>query len=456
MQDTYGELTKSMLSLSLVLPLFGVEQLAHLLVPQDSRQLTGEAAAAFDAVTRTTTEQFDDVLRGAFQIGDQLQRDIVDLISSVLALEDSTSRRAAKTAFSMMQQLTHMCRVLLPGQENHMAWQELTNKLQAFDLFEHVDVMLNLSKEVDVPLTALVEQADALGPYRAVWATEGLGRYYTEMYWEHQGTPQELFTAERVATLPARSLIPLHTGMGLSLAERLLQTVTLESPEADIGPVLQRFVMLCRHNARAGYEGAALEALGLVTRLVYPQLMYLVDERLAQMAPDIQGYFWHGVGRGLYFLPMHALPYAHTTWCALKRACSEAPHVLGRLNTMAGLTWALTLVNIRHPEIVATILQQDDDGWSADDAFAGGVSSALMIWYDMKPDDPYLRAFCRYQPDPSDRRLAQIWHRQVQEPCQEALQQYHRVLKARRGLGEVFRYQPLADLVDRLNRPSQS
>jgi hypothetical protein len=179
-------------------------------------------------------------------------------------------------------------------------------------------------------------------------------------------------------------------------------------------------------------------------------LVPTIDRQLSVIDPDIVGYFWHGVGRGLYFLPLNAVPCASSSWRAAEMAQSEAPHALGRLNALAGLVWAVTLVNIRHPEILEAFLKQHGNAFSANDAFANGVSSALMIWYDMQGDDPYLQAFCDYQSDATAPGLVQLWNSQVRGPCQEALQSYYGVLKAQHGLDEVFRYQPLSVLVDRL------
>ncbi len=67
-----------------------------------------------------------------------------------------------------------------------------------------------------------------------------LGRYYAETHWEYNGTPQQLLTAAKVRDLPARSLIPLHTGMGLSLARRLLASLTPQSPDIAIDTLLRR------------------------------------------------------------------------------------------------------------------------------------------------------------------------------------------------------------------------
>jgi hypothetical protein len=355
-----------------------------------------------------------------------------------------------KVTFEMMQQSAEVFRLLMPGRENRLAWQEFKNKLQAFNVFEHVDVTLQLPSGPEVPLTALVEKADALGPYLAVWAMEGLGWYYAETCWEYKGTPRHLLTTDQVCALPARSLIPLHTGMGLSLADRLLATLKPHSPDADIDAILRQFLALCKHNAREGYAGAVLEALGLVTRLRYSQLVPIVDCRLSAIAADSVGYFWHGVGRGLYFLPLNALPCSSSTWRAVEMAQEEAPHTLGRLNALGGLAWALTLVNLRHPAILEAFMQRYGDVLTVNEAFSTGVSASLMVWYDIARGDPYLRAFLQHQPDSSNLRLRQLWNSQVRGPSQVALQQYYGVLNARHGLGEVFRHQPLAALVERL------
>jgi hypothetical protein len=454
MTDAYCECTKSMMAFWWALSLFGAGQMARILSPRQSGTARPQEADAFAAIARAAELQFGDAGRAVFQVGDQLQRGMVDLMCNLATLEALTPRHMTKMALAAMQQSAEVCKLLMPGRENRLAWQEFINKLQAFDLFEHVDVTLHLPSGPEVPLSTLVEKAAALGPYLAVWAMEGLGRYYAETRWEHQGTPQDLLTADQAHTLPASSLIPLHTGMGLSLADRLLGTLKPRSAEADIDSVLQRFIALCRYNSREGYAGAALEAIGLVARLRYPDLVRSVDRRLSAIAPDTVGYFWHGVGRGLYFLPINALPCGSSDRRAIEMAQGEAPHRLARLNALGGLAWAVTLVNIRHPAILETFLKWYGDVLAVDDAFSTGVSSALMIWHDMDRGDAHLRAFLQYQPDAADPRLAQLWNSQVREPFQAALPRYYDVLQTRHGLGDLFRYQALPALVDRLKGES--
>ena len=74
------------------------------------------------------------------------------------------------------------------------------------------------------------------------------------------------------------------------------------------------FVQLCRDNSRPGYEGAAYESLGLVARFWNSPLVPVVDRVLCKIAPEVLGYFWHGVGRSLNFLPLYAVPGVLSPW----------------------------------------------------------------------------------------------------------------------------------------------
>src|SRR5262247_1852886 len=93
------DLTKSMLSFSWGMSLFGAKQLVNSLTPE-------KATAAFDAVTRATEEQLGDAFKGAFRVGDRLQRNMVDMTFSILMLEAFNPSRMMKMASDVMQQTT--------------------------------------------------------------------------------------------------------------------------------------------------------------------------------------------------------------------------------------------------------------------------------------------------------------------------------------------------------------
>lgn len=70
------DLTKSMLSYSWAMSLFGVQQMWDLMRPS-------KAQDSFDAVTEATQQQFGDIMMATFRVGDNIQRGIVDLTLGV-------------------------------------------------------------------------------------------------------------------------------------------------------------------------------------------------------------------------------------------------------------------------------------------------------------------------------------------------------------------------------------
>jgi hypothetical protein len=99
------DLTKSIISFSWGMSLFGAKQVANLLMPE-------KTTAAFNAVTQATEEQLGDVLRGAFRAGDQLQKGIVDMTFSFLTLEAFNPSQMMRMASDTMKQTTRA-----PGQD---------------------------------------------------------------------------------------------------------------------------------------------------------------------------------------------------------------------------------------------------------------------------------------------------------------------------------------------------
>jgi hypothetical protein len=173
--------------------------------------------------------------------------------------------------------------------DGYAVWSELQNKIEAFSLFEYADSELGVAGHPGVPLHELVSRAFQLGPYRSVWAMEGLGYCYAGLH-SHGG----LFCEDKTSRLPAASLVPLHTGMGLAFAQRVLESMS--GNQSRDFTLLDKFAQLCRDNSQNGYAGAAFEALGLVTRNLYPHLVPVVDAYLSQSEVFL-AYFWHGIGR---------------------------------------------------------------------------------------------------------------------------------------------------------------
>ena len=100
------DLTKSALSFSWAMSLFGVEQLTNTLIPQSPSQPNHRATTAFDAVTHTAEEQLSGVLKGVFRAGDQLQRGIVDLTFGFLSLEAFNPSQIMRLTSDTLRQTT--------------------------------------------------------------------------------------------------------------------------------------------------------------------------------------------------------------------------------------------------------------------------------------------------------------------------------------------------------------
>jgi hypothetical protein len=395
--------------------------------------------AAF--LARRVEAQFEEVTIRVIRVRQQLQRTLRETLLNGVRLEAPTPRSLVKMSHRMMQQSAEDIQSVIPGRQNRLMWQEFQNKLQAFYLFEHVDSALNFPPIPNTSLNELVAAISHLDPYFAVWSAEGLGHHYADAYWERHGTPRNILCSDQSTRLPPASLIPLHAGMGLCFADRLLRFV---KSEADIPVVLQSFARLCRANSQHGYFGAAYESLGMVVRNLYPQVIDAIDRHLLQADSELASYFWHGIGRAIYFAPTHFLSGFRQTW---EGSQQEPPHSLGKANAAAGLAWALTLVNIRHPEILEDILRRHGDRLTRSDAFSNGVCSAVMIWHDIVPADRFLSAFCQYRPAASDFKMMNLWNQHVTSACDDALRRYYIVVKRHNRLGELFRYVSLPDWI---------
>jgi hypothetical protein len=446
------ELTKSAISYSWAMSLFGSQQLANLVAPADRRDPTRRAAAAFYSVTQATQNQFDDLVFASFQIGDEVQRGLVDLAFDTLTLRAFAPSYVSRLTSDIGEQSRDTLRVFTSAANARLAWQELKNNYEVFNLVKNSSSLLNLPAEgKDFDLSEAIRKAYELGGYPDLWAVEGLGHDYALTFFPLWGKSQRvrgILTDGQAAALPDKSLTMMHAGLGLAFAEKLMDRITPYSRACDIRGLLQEFVTLVKDNARNGYEGAAYESLGLVTRFWHSQMVNIVGERMGEVEPAAVSYFWHGVGRAYYFLPIYFVPGLLSPWAAVER---DAPHELAWLNMTAGLAWAMAIVNVRQPQIMENFLKNQGEQFARTPAFSDGVMSALIMGIDITPGDVYIAGFLQYTPDSRDKKTAELWNRLVGRPGSLAVNHYHPVLRKHRRLGEVFRYQDLSELVARLD-----
>jgi hypothetical protein len=309
---------------------------------------------------------------------------------------------------------------------------ELGNKLEVFELFQYTLAAVGASGGASLPLAEAVRRAAARGRFASVWITEGVGHALAEAAWRGPRPPRGLLSSLAAGAIPAEAWIPLHTGMGLSLAGRVLR-----APPSKLRDALRQLFELCVDNALPGYARAAFEGLGFAARNLHSRSVPAIGRELAHAAPGLESYFWHGVGRGLYFSPAHAAP--GSTGAALAAALCEPPHGEGRRNAVAGLAWAVTLVNLRQPEILAAFLarQARRPAPPAASALADGIAAAAAVWCDAAgPGDGHLSALLGHRP--GDPETGELWRRLVVEPCREAIRRQPG-LRRSRGLEALFR-----------------
>jgi hypothetical protein len=383
--------------------------------------------------------------RGPVSTGSARQKRFGDMIYGLLTGSGLAPRFVVRSALGIMWQSAGLLPWFSPALDTRVVCTELQNKIEVFSLFQYVDSDLGITGAASPSLQDLVTRASQLEPYRAVWTKEGVGRYYTDMRLHSRQFSDGLLCETRTAELPAASLVPLHAGMGLSLAQSALDLISKQP--ADCRILIEEFTRRCRLNSRKGYFGAAFEALGFLSRTLYPNVLSLIDSVLSKR-DDLLAYFWHGIGRGIYFGLTNLPPFCNAPWNALQMCMSEPPHEAGRSNAVAGLAWALTLVNIRHPEIMVAFLRHHGEQMADSEAFANGVCSAMIVWRDAAPNDRHLDALRRHAPDRSSASLLELWHRYVRRPLDEALR-YHDILRTGHSLSEAFRCQQLAKFANR-------
>lgn len=117
------ELTKAIGSFSWAMSLFGARQMLDALQP-------GRAAASFEAVTRETERQLDDTLRSTFRVGDQMQRNLVDLAFGMMGFEALDPRRWTETASRMAGGMSDAARQTT-GATTGAAWQATESVTEA-------------------------------------------------------------------------------------------------------------------------------------------------------------------------------------------------------------------------------------------------------------------------------------------------------------------------------------
>jgi hypothetical protein len=372
--------------------------------------------------------------------GAGLSRGIVDWVLGGLEQQAAGPAGGIRSLVEGALRWPEMVRLVVPGRASRAAWAEVRNKADAFRWFATAGTTLGLLGEGEADLGRALDGIELMDVYQGLWTTEGVGYRHAAAALRERGRWRSLLAGRVGDGLPVRSLVPLHSGMGLAFAGGCLEGCTPTSPRVHLRRQLEQFVTLCHDNARGDYWAVSLEALGLSARLLRPHLVPLLDGQLRQMGEDLVHRFWHGVGRGLYFGPATALPCGNVIWPSDRQARREPPGEDERRNALAGLGLAVTLVNVRHPQVLEHYLESADGRLSEADAFASGVDAALRIWSCWAPVDGRTGALVGHRPAAA--ALAGRWEQLVGGPVREALRRGREVAGRHDWPGGLFCYRP--------------
>ena len=113
---------------------------------------------------------------------------------------------------------------------------------------------------------------------------------------------------------------------------------------------------------------------------------------------------------------------------------------------VAGVAWGMTMVNLKQPVVLEGFLKKHGIGFGDSDAFANGVMSALMMRKDTTPDEGYIAALLAYEPASKEPSVEALWNRVFKQSATKGLEEYYPAIKQKGRLGEIFRFQTLADL----------
>lgn len=417
----------------------------------NSASAPAAGAAECEPVATRLLRNPGEAVSAAVQFTTGLGSLLTDMARGFLTPQVLDPRVALTLTGDPIERTTETLRLALSGTSLLRSGEELLNKGQIFTLVPAVSGLIGVPEKGPLNLPELVARSYCLGAFLSLWAIEGLGHDYGDSFWEQGIVPSGILSPAATSGLPSGSLPMLHAGIGLSFAQTKLTGLDWNAPAEEIGRLVAEIIALDRDNSLPGYAGAAYESLGLVSRTLHPTMVPTVDRAVRAAAPEQRGYFWHGVGRALYFWVFNFLPCSD--WQIFQMARREAPDEEAFLNAWAGAAWGYTLVNQRQPQVMAELLiEQHGEELARNGGFANGVASSIMMRYDTTPGAPFIDAFIQYRPAGADRRFTALWDRLVRVPAETALADYYPVIKQQARVGDIFQYRDLAAYVAGLRK----
>ena len=221
--------------------------------------------------------QTNTALFGAFQFTDKAQSALAGLASDAFSLKAFTPDYIRHVATGIGQGSAAVMESVGTRKSRSLLKRQLANTFDVIGYVNHVDAPNQLSADGTYPLEEMITQCYSHGDYPALWYVEGLGERYAEACMAAGGNEiYGLLTSGKAAAADPKIQTMMHAGLGITLARHAVANLTPWSTHAEFKAALLGFIAQVRQNSIPGYEGAALESLGLVTRTWNGQLVKLI------------------------------------------------------------------------------------------------------------------------------------------------------------------------------------
>jgi hypothetical protein len=171
-----------------------------------------------------------------------------------------------------------------------------------------------------------------------------------------------------------------------------------------------------------------------------------VAEELRRRNDELTRYFWHGVGRSSYFAYEYLPPCCDLI---IDQAAADAASEVERSNFVAGLAWAVTLVNLRNPDLIDFVFHRHRLQPEYIAPLANGVVSSLLVAHDTAPAVEFMDSFCDYHWSTGE----WPYRREVlQDPCSLVATLNRMGIRDRIRMGDLYQFRDVDWFFGRVSR----
>jgi hypothetical protein len=417
---------------------------------EDPETLTGQLYRS----TKRTVEKFGDPAAVVFIAGSEYQAKAMDMVFDMFSTKAFDPSHWLKMTERFFTQGKLAADATI-GKDEALYSQQAKNTRYVFTLVRNNPEKLGIPKSGEFDLGVYMDKAYGVGDFENIWTVEGLGHVYSQrtwhLKWDCSEDAHDILVEGQAASMPDKSQTMMHAGLGLCLAESLMKQLTPDSSTKETERVLRVFIKLCQNNSVEGYVGCALESLGLVTRCFNYPMVNLVQKVLADVDETAWEIFWRGAGRALYFSPGHMVQPLYSPWIAAEE---EAPNDRAHDILKAGISWPTNIVNMKNPAIFEDLIRRRGADEEKAGTIAHGVAASTTMASDITPNHPLVKEYLEYVPSSSDANVRRLWAKLVNDQVYKAVHRYQPVLRKHKMMDQVFRFQDLEALVDRLDPPA--